>query len=158
MPWTHKHTRTRTHTRTHGQTHTHAHIQTDPRRCVGRCPPSTLQSKEEVCYYPSSPLGSDCTNLPSPPGGDVSLSVSLFAYGEARMNCSIDRTVTFAQKQKVYFLILCNKDQILSLGEGASCLSVCCLFLCLFIQFSQHACFFNYTATLCHWELTSAAR
>lgn len=39
-----------------------------------------------VCYYPSSLLGSDCTNLSSPHGGDVSFSVS----GEARMNCSED--------------------------------------------------------------------
>lgn len=41
-------------------------------------------------YYPSSWLGSDCTNLSSPQGGDVSLSGSLFAHGEASMNCSED--------------------------------------------------------------------
>lgn len=33
-----------------------------------------------------------------------------------------------------------------------------CLFKCLFIRFSQCACFFNYTATLCHYEQTSTAR
>lgn len=43
-----------------------------------------------VWYYPSSPLGSDCTNLSSPHVGDVSLSVSLFAYGAVCMNCSED--------------------------------------------------------------------
>lgn len=43
-----------------------------------------------MCYYPSSPLGSDCTNLSFPHGSDVSLSVSLLARGEVSMNCSED--------------------------------------------------------------------
>lgn len=64
-----------------------------------------------MCHFPSSPLCSDCTNFSSPHGADISPSMSLLAHGEAIMNCP----VTLAQEQKVYFLILCNKDQILSL-------------------------------------------
>lgn len=43
-----------------------------------------------MCCYPSSLLDSDCTNLSCTHGGNVPLSVSLLALGEASMNCSED--------------------------------------------------------------------
>lgn len=100
-------------------------------------------------FYPSSPLGSDCTNVSSPLGGDV----FLFVWLMERPGWSAQETVTFAQEQKVYFLILCNKDQISSLqdkrGEGSFCLSVCLCVnlsvfsLCLFIHFPSMLMFWN---------------
>lgn len=74
---------------------------------------------------------------------------------------TVQKTVTFAHEQKDYFLILCNTDHVLSLQakwRRGSIMSACVYFLYLFIQFSWHTWFFNYTASLCHWELTSTAR
>lgn len=112
--------------------------------------------------FPSSPLCSDCTNLSCSHGGDVSLSVSLPAHGEASMNCS-DDSDSCTGTESLFFNLMQQRSESFTAGETRGgkhhvCMSVCLYFKCLFIQFSQHAWFFNYTATLCHWELTSAAR
>lgn len=57
--------------------------------------------------------------------------------------------MTFAQEQKVYFLILCNKGQILSLQEKLQLCHVCLSLrvLCVFSFLSMRAC--SKTLKLC---------
>lgn len=103
-------------------------------------------------YCLSSLPGADCTNLSSPHGGDVSFSVSLYAYGEASINCSED--IDFCTGTESLFLILCNKDQILSLqakrGEGSTmsvCLSV--IFMFIFSTGSHRTALLEYLLLKC---------
>lgn len=83
-------------------------------------------SPSGVFYHPSSLLSSFCTTASWPHGGDV----SLFAHWEISMNWD-----WFLHRNRVYFLILCNENQILSLlaewsGEGVPC--TVCLYVYLF--------------------------
>lgn len=73
-----------------------------------------------MCHNPSSLLCSDCTNLSSPHGGDVSLSGSLFADEEAGMNCS-EESDFCTGTESLFFNFMQQR------GEGSSvsaCLSV----------------------------------
>lgn len=99
-----------------------------------------------VCYFPSSPLGSDCTNL-SPHMRVMFLSLSLSSL-MGRPVWTAQKTVTFAQEQKVYFVILCNNFHCKLTDGRAASWSVCLSFSCLFIQFSQHA-WLSATLLLC---------
>lgn len=92
-----------------------------------------MSSSSGAFYHPSSSLSSVCTTVSEPHGGDV----SLFAHGESSMNWD-----WFLHRNRVYFLILCNENQILSLLAEWSkevCLYVylfCFLITCAFT--SQH--------------------
>ena len=87
-------------------------------------------------YYPSSLLGSDCTSLYCPQGGAVSLRLRT-----ERQVWTAQTTVTFAQEQKVYFLILCNRDLILSLYAKCLVRGIISVCLCYLFQiFCKRVC------------------
>lgn len=48
--------------------------------------------------------------------------------------------MTFAQEQKVYFLLLCNEDQILSLQAKLALCHVCLSFFYVFMFSVSSAC------------------
>lgn len=107
-------------------THTHSHTHT---------PSSQKLSLREdfVLHFPSSWLGSDCTNLSCPQGGDVLPGLPV----RQDQVVLLEKTVTFAQEQKVYFLILCNKTT--AGGRSIASRYVFVFYLC-FIYWLLSAC------------------
>lgn len=95
-------------------------------------------------FPPSCLLGSDCTNLSSPHGGDV----SLFVRGELGINCWEEKTVTFAQELKVYFYLMQQRSDCFTAGWNREEEHLVCLFfICLFIySLCQHVCVCDQTA------------
>lgn len=74
-------------------------------------------SSSGVFHHPSTLLSSVCTTVLEPHGGDVFLCAPV----ESNMN-----RLFFCTGAGVYFLILCNEDQILSLlAEGSEEECVC---------------------------------